>query len=758
MRLSQCMIVKNEERNIRRALAWAGGQAFEQIVVDTGSSDNTVKIAEELGAKVYRLEWTDDFAAAKNFALEKASGDWIAFLDADEYFRPEDAAGLFRLLESLEKEPESRKPDLIRCAWLHLDDGGRVFATDTQDRIFRNSPDIRYRNRIHEVLCHAKKPQLSCRHAEKELSICHTGYSSRTYQNTGKLERNIRILSEALRENEAWYEGWSYLGNSYVLTGDFLKAKDAYEKVISNFDLDIDQTHKLTTLTNLIKICTVDGTVCEYEAVLSCYRSYLKLGTVYPDADYWMGIYLLQHQRVEKGIALLEKSLKELESYGGDAVLGLPGQLDTAYLMLMKAYREVGNPVQAVRCGILSLRANPGQEETLAILLEVFKDAGEKAENVLGLLEKLYGLTRKPEDRIFVLRAAAKSGFRELERRVLDLCTGKEKEKLSGTSLAPWYLTKRQCSLKYPQIVCLNETDRAFCILMEKLSVCSRAELLESLRKNLCILRNDYTDAYMKLVSLGKSAAHWGKLDWQDTQGDQQTRRIDALLLHRKELVNLYGRLGDNRSKKVLLAVVNNWMSGDMRLLGRAADREPCCFDTDLIPSAEEEIFVDVGAGEGRSALAFMETYGDGWKEIYCYEPASPSFAKLEMTLAGKAGIVMRHCMAGSETGCAPVQYCKENTEEICVEPSETVLLDEDIREKITFLKVDAYGAEESALEGCRRHITQERPKLAVCVHYGFDEICRIPELILEMDPSYRLYLRYYGQDCFPTNVILYAL
>ena len=102
IRLSQCMIVKNEEKNIERALSWGKSFMWEQIVVDTGSTDRTVEIARRLGAKVYHFEWIDDFAAAKNYAVSQAQGDWIVFLDADEYFLEEDAKRLVPLLEKLE--------------------------------------------------------------------------------------------------------------------------------------------------------------------------------------------------------------------------------------------------------------------------------------------------------------------------------------------------------------------------------------------------------------------------------------------------------------------------------------------------------------------------------------------------------------------------------------------------------------------------------------------------------------------------------
>ena len=83
VRLSQCMIVKNEERNMEQALSWGKGIVWEQIVVDTGSTDGTVELAKKMGAKVFHFTWNNDFSAAKNYALSKAKGNWIAFLDAD---------------------------------------------------------------------------------------------------------------------------------------------------------------------------------------------------------------------------------------------------------------------------------------------------------------------------------------------------------------------------------------------------------------------------------------------------------------------------------------------------------------------------------------------------------------------------------------------------------------------------------------------------------------------------------------------------
>ncbi|WP_367568444.1 glycosyltransferase [Lacrimispora sp.] len=73
IRLSQCMIVKNEEKNIRQALNWGKGIVYEQIVVDTGSTDKMVEIAEEFGAKVFHLPWYNDFQQQKKLCLTRRS-------------------------------------------------------------------------------------------------------------------------------------------------------------------------------------------------------------------------------------------------------------------------------------------------------------------------------------------------------------------------------------------------------------------------------------------------------------------------------------------------------------------------------------------------------------------------------------------------------------------------------------------------------------------------------------------------------------
>ena len=96
--LSLSMIVRDEAAQIEACLRSVQGFAEELVVVDTGSTDNTVALAQAMGARVEQIEWPGDFAPARNQALQFVSGDWVLVLDADEQLRPEAMAPLRALM------------------------------------------------------------------------------------------------------------------------------------------------------------------------------------------------------------------------------------------------------------------------------------------------------------------------------------------------------------------------------------------------------------------------------------------------------------------------------------------------------------------------------------------------------------------------------------------------------------------------------------------------------------------------------------
>ena len=220
MKISACVITKNEEKNIQRWIDNLKGIVDEMIVVDTGSKDRTVELAKAGGASVYHFEWKNDFSAAKNYALGKARGDWIIFLDADEYFSEPTRKKLRAVLARVHG---NRKIMGItsRLYNIDTDHNNAINTTAVQQRIFRNSKHLRYEGRIHEYLSHSEKKLLEF--AMSDSVIYHTGYS--TSLTKAKNVRNLLLLLLDIQaEGGVLPRHYSYLSVSYYNLQQYDKA------------------------------------------------------------------------------------------------------------------------------------------------------------------------------------------------------------------------------------------------------------------------------------------------------------------------------------------------------------------------------------------------------------------------------------------------------------------------------------------------------------------------------------------------------
>ena len=141
--LSLSMIVRDEAERLAACLRSVQGFVDEMVVVDTGSSDDTVAIAEGLGATVHRIEWPGDFAPARNQALQWVSGDWVLVLDADEQLRPEAREPLRQLME---------QPELLLVNLLRQELGALQSPYSNVSRLFRRHPAIRWSRAYHSLV------------------------------------------------------------------------------------------------------------------------------------------------------------------------------------------------------------------------------------------------------------------------------------------------------------------------------------------------------------------------------------------------------------------------------------------------------------------------------------------------------------------------------------------------------------------------------------------------------------------------------
>ena len=204
MKISACYIVKNEEKNLPASIESLQSAVDEIIVVDTGSTDGTVEIAKKYGAQVFHFDWCDDFSAPRKFALEKATGDWIIFIDADEIFREPG-----KVREAMEDMDSISSVDavLIHSYNQVLDEAAAETAPTWACRIFRNREDLRYRGRIHENISkNGKLPKFA--YGDERLSIFHTGYRREISEE--KAKRNLALLEREIRENGEQPGLWLY--------------------------------------------------------------------------------------------------------------------------------------------------------------------------------------------------------------------------------------------------------------------------------------------------------------------------------------------------------------------------------------------------------------------------------------------------------------------------------------------------------------------------------------------------------------------
>ncbi|HEX6735975.1 MAG TPA: glycosyltransferase family 2 protein [Azonexus sp.] len=196
--LSLCMIVRNEAGVLPRFLASTAGLAEHFVVVDTGSSDGSQALLAAAGAEVIEIPWPDDFARARNVALEHARGDWVLVLDADEFPGPGFAAELRQLLAA-----PAIGAATINIASLQPNGGRR---SSHLLRLFPRDPALRYRYRIHEDIAEpvlARLARTGQRLGQLKTPVEHIGYTPGQLAGKDKQARDERLLRLAIADDPA---------------------------------------------------------------------------------------------------------------------------------------------------------------------------------------------------------------------------------------------------------------------------------------------------------------------------------------------------------------------------------------------------------------------------------------------------------------------------------------------------------------------------------------------------------------------------
>ena len=318
--VSVCMIVRDEQKVLRRCLKSVRDIANELIVVDTGSQDATISIAKEFGAKVFEFEWCDDFSAARNEAIKNAWGDWIFQIDADEELLPDSA----RFLKKRISDPWSL------VSMVTVDNGPtyseRFFKTG---RLFRNHPQIEYSRPYHETIEPSADNLMVSEPGwrivyDSKIVIRHYGYEGSAREEKGKLERELRMLETYVKDNPRDQSMRTRLAELYDQLGRYDEAIAVCKEALV-FNPDYVAAHHVLGMA----YCgqgRLDEGVAQYKKALAIDRNLpwvrYHLGVVYKDrGDYDKAIEEFQRAlelspnlgkvRTSLGVAFHMKGMKQ---------------------------------------------------------------------------------------------------------------------------------------------------------------------------------------------------------------------------------------------------------------------------------------------------------------------------------------------------------------------------------------------------------------------------------------------------------------
>lgn len=406
MKISTCLIVKNEAENIGRCLDSIKNISDEIIVVDTGSTDDTVEIAKSFGARVYFYGWDNNFSNAKNFALEKATGDWIIFLDADEYFGENTQKNLISVLKRVYGKKEF---DAILCKMINVEGvNGKVISENPIMRIFRGNSGIRYTGAVHEYPVKNGKPLNAAIINDLSLIIYHTGYSSAIL--TDKIQRNLDILKKQIENNITDDKTYYYMSSMNKSLGN-------YEETVKYALLALAEPEMKNTIVayqpyvfliqsmlNLKDKYSVDETEKYAEEAISKYPDH-------PEIWYVAAKVKMARNNYDEAIKCYLKALDCQKGFNMLMNNSFPSRLEEVYFDLAALYGYVDDNIRSLECYYEVLKINKRNISALEGLYNLIKD--QQPAEIIFFLSSIYKKDNK-EDLVFLNTSMAKLGDRLL--------------------------------------------------------------------------------------------------------------------------------------------------------------------------------------------------------------------------------------------------------------------------------------------------------------------------------------------------------
>ena len=385
MKLSACVIVKDEEKNLPKCLDSLRKIVSEIVIVDTGSTDNTKDVAKTFNARIIDFPWNNSFADAKNVAIEQAKGDWILFLDADEFL---DKGSDIVLMNVLNKYENDSDIEAISCSMVHIDNEKDVVIGKKQIlRVFRNIKDIKYVGTIHEEPLRSNFGLKTL--LVSEIVIIHTGYSASILNN--KFERNLNILLKKVENDKADAMTYYYLGGCNSGLGKFT---DAIENVKVAFQYEreknqeIHQSIRYQLYVILLRSMLSLGNrynISEIELVLDeALRNYSH----HPEIVRYKAGVLLKKKKIREALQSFLEAIELDKNYIGLENNDFATYLADTYTSIGTLYAYMNRENKAIEYYTLALKVNKYSEDAIIRMLRILQS--ESPEEVIRYLLMIY--------------------------------------------------------------------------------------------------------------------------------------------------------------------------------------------------------------------------------------------------------------------------------------------------------------------------------------------------------------------------------
>lgn len=399
--ISYCCIFKNEEKHLPKWIECAKQVASEEgdeiIACDTGSTDKSCELLREAGIEPIYFEWINDFSAAKNFVIDQAKGDWILFMDCDEYFSKE----TLPFVRAAITEAEKKNIMIIQSNMHNIDEDNndRLISTCYHWRIFKNDPLLRYNKAIHEFIKYFGEGQATV--IKSDLLILHTGYSATLARLKGA--RNLEFLEADIANNETdeiTTQQAYYMANTYAQLGDMNKAAEYADIAAQGSDEELGfMTVKMYK--DLLQREEMKEGGGDYDTKLAIVDEALTRGQDQPD-------FLIDKIRLylqkEYYYAVERMCYKTLEKMQDPVIMqrfesNAPVLLFYVYNVLSNMKFHRGEVIEARRFAFMALSENPRDRAILENFVKCFRY--ETLAIVKPIMDRVYPNPTKENKEMF---------------------------------------------------------------------------------------------------------------------------------------------------------------------------------------------------------------------------------------------------------------------------------------------------------------------------------------------------------------------